>query len=772
MIATQQDTSDETLAVISAANVSGNQLTEIFTQAINYQQAGRLLDAEKLYLRILEAEPLEPNVNYNLGALYLESNQAAISLPYFKTALETDQNEPQYWVGYIDALAKADQQDLAREFLMKGLELGLHGDAVNALVDQLTRPVTVAQPAPIASPHQVSNPQIQRALALQQSGKLNEAKAQYKKLLKLYPKHTQLLTGLGTIALQQGDTAEGIQLLEKCLSYDTNHVLALGNLAIGYTALNRFGEAVELCNRAIALNPNYAGAHVNRGNALKALRRFDEAVLSYEKAITLNSDNANNYFNLGSVLKELKRYREAAVSFQQVIALNPNDIEAHEHCAVILQELKEYNDSFSHYTHAIRLNKNNAENYYGRGLVNLELGKLEEARTDFEHAVRLNPNNADAHLNLGVAYHKLGRLDEALRENSLAIELNPTFIGAYNNRGLLFVDMRRFDEASADYDQAIVINPEANEAYWNKSILSLLKADFKQGWLLYESRWKTTLKDSKRIFIQPLWLGEQSIKGKTLLIYPEQGLGDFIQFCRYVPMIEALGAKVILETPRALTTLISTLNGRFTMVEQGKSLPDFDYHCPIMSLPLAFKTTVTDIPARIPYLHADEIKQKEWQKKLGAKTKLNVGLVWSGSTVHKNDHHRSIPFEMLKPLFSLPIEFHVLQKEIREGDIDTLSEFDQIKTYPTDLNDFSDTAALIQNMDLVISVDTSVAHLVGAMGKTCWILLPYSPDFRWMIDGNESPWYPSVSLFRQPAYKDWQNVISQVKRGLEADYIS
>jgi len=227
--------------------------------------------------------------------------------------------------------------------------------------------------------------------------------------------------------------------------------------------------------------------------------------------------------------------------------------------------------------------------------------------------------------------------------------------------------------------------------------------------------------------------------------------------------VEQLGASVILELPSALIRIGSTLGGQYRLIEMGKPLPESDYHCPIMSLPLAFKTTVETIPNELPYLHVDFLKKHEWQKKLSDKTRTRVGLVWSGSSAHKNDHNRSMPFEIFSTLLNLPIEFHCLQKEIRAPDEILISCNDKITTHSEFMSDFSDTAALINEMDLVISVDTSVAHLAGALGKDVWILLPYVPDYRWMLDRHDSPWYPTAKLFRQSSQGDWDGVIRKIR---------
>ena len=299
-------------------------------------------------------------------------------------------------------------------------------------------------------------------------------------------------------------------------------------------------------------------------------------------------------------------------------------------------------------------------------------------------------------------------------------------------------------------------------AYWNKSLVELTLGNYEQGWKLFEWRWKSFSKKCVREFSESLWLGDFSISGKTVLIYSEYGLGDVIQFCRYIKMIKDLGATVILEVDSPLVSLLSTLKTDVTIIEECSSLPAIDFQCPMMSLPLAFKTTVESIPSDIPYLFVDVDKQRVWKERLGTKTKKRIGFVCSGSTIHKDDTKRSVPLHLLKPLLDLPFEFHLLQKEIRSDDEAFLAENSQIQTHQEDLIDFSDTAALIKEMDLVISVDTSVAHLAGALGCPVWILIAWKPDWRWLLDRTDSPWYPTATLFRQPEMGSWESVISDV----------
>jgi tetratricopeptide (TPR) repeat protein len=605
--------------------------------------------------------------------------------------------------------------------------------------------------------------------------------------------------GLALCDLKQLD--EAMASFDHAISLKPDFAGPYNNRGIVLWELKRFDQALPSFDRAIALEPDYAEAHYNRGNALLDLQRFDEALASFGCAITLKPDSAEAYSNRGAVLVQLKRFDQALGSFDRAIALKPDDAGAYYNRGLALYNLERLDEAMASFDRAITLRPDSAEAYSNRGLALIGLKRPDEALESFDRAIALKPDFADAHINRGLALLELERPDEALENSDLAMALKPDFAEAYSNRGSVLMQLTRFDkalesfdraialkpdfavahnnrghalynlkrldEAMAAYDRAIAFKPDCAGAYFNKSLLQILTGEFEEGWKLFEWRWKDQLKESVRNFSQLLWLGRQAIARKTLLIHAEQGLGDVIQFCRYATAVEALGAKLIVEVPASLIPLISTLKGNFTVVEKGKPLPAFDLQCPIMSLPLAFTTTVSTIPAEVPYLYADSGKRKVWQQRLGNKTRIRVGLAWSGAKKHKNDQNRSIPLRLLESWMELPIEFHSLQKDIRSEDAVVLSKLKQINPHHAELHDFSDTAALVQEMDLVISVDTSVAHLAGALAKSVWILLPFMPDFRWMLDRADSPWYPTATLFRQPAIGDWTSVIVEITKRLE-----
>lgn len=408
-------------------------------------------------------------------------------------------------------------------------------------------------------------------------------------------------------------------------------------------------------------------------------------------------------------------------------------------------------------------------------LSNLSVGLLKKnqykaALEKADLAISLNPDFADAYSNRGHVMTKLERLDEALKSFDIAIRLRPLNANFYNLRGVVLQNLNRLEEALLDYDKSIVIQRDNASAYFNKSYLKLLMGDFAQGWRLYEWRWKGYAKKHFRNYPQPLWLGNAPLKNKTILIHLEQGLGDFIQLCRYIPMVKSLGAKIIIETHGSLMSIASSLDKEAIIVEKKKKLPRFDYYCPIMSLPLAFNTTLENIPNKVPYLFIEQEKQKNVHAALAPKTQLRIGLVWSGSLNNEIDsgfwRRRNIPLKLLASLLNLPVEFHSLNKENKTEDASALVSFKQIHNHQDELNDFTDTAALVNEMDLIISIDTSVAHLAGALGKPVWIMIPYAQDYRWLIEREDSPWYPTATLFRQQSPGDWTLVLARVVQRL------
>jgi tetratricopeptide (TPR) repeat protein len=600
------------------------------------------------------------------------------------------------------------------------------------------------------------NVEFKRALAFLQSGNVLEAKNIYLGLLSLYLNNTRLLNNLAMIEFQQGHFVSGLDYVEKSLGIDSNQFAAYGNRGAALFALGRLAEAYQDYGKAITLNKNYAEAYYNRGILHEKSGRHEEALRDYDKAIEIRPNYTNAYNNRGNVFKLLKRFEEALSNYEQAIKLNPRHAEAHYNRGVIFKELKSYQEALSSYQQAISLKSNYVDAYNNCGSVLIELGRFEDALAYYQKAIQLNPDYAYAYTGQGIAYMELKRFDEAFASFEKAIVYNLRTSKDRQNKNSRVDDLRTTPDA------------DVADAFWNKAILKILLGEYEEGWCLYEyRRHRIEQKESYPDYKQPLWLGQESINGKVLYIYPEQGLGDFIQFCRYIPLVEKLDANVILSVPASLYPVIKTMGLNAWIIKTGEKVDAFDLHCPIMSLPLAFKTTLENTPNTVPYFYSDKVKKHGWEDRLKASQQLKVGLVWSGSKDHKKDHDRSIRLEQLEPLLSLPIAFYSLQKEVREQDITTLSRLPQIHQFSEQLIDFSDTAALVDCLDLIITVDTSVAHLAGAMAKNVWILISYLPDYRWMLDRDDTPWYPTAKLFRQANVGDWDNVVLNVKSALE-----
>ena len=466
--------------------------------------------------------------------------------------------------------------------------------------------------------------------------------------------------------------------------------------------------------------------HAQSGSKQRALELLTQA-------LTINQTNAVVFMNQGFVLNDLGRFDAAVVSFEEVLKRNPDLAEAH----------------------------------FGRANALHELGAYEPALSSFLQATKLNPDYAQAYLNMGVLQKEMNQLQAASQSYEKAIKAKPDYAEAYCNRGVALHALKQFQEALVCFDKAIALKPDYEESYWNKSLTCLMIGDFEQGWSLYESRWKReSFTSVKREFNSPRWTGEQPLKAKSILLYGEQGLGDIIQFCRYTRSVAGLGATVVLELPQPLVELCTGLEGVSKIVTYGLPLPEVDFHCPLMSLPTAFKTDLNNIPSPDAYLKSDSLKVSHWKARLGFKNKPRVGLVWSGNSAHKNDMNRSLTLEALFSYLPEQFQYVSLQKEVRDGDLSALRNRPEILNFSDQISDFSDTAARVECMDLVISVDTSVAHLSAAMGKPTWIMLANIQDWRWLLDRSDSPWYSKVKLFRQEKIGQWNAVFEELQLAL------
>jgi tetratricopeptide (TPR) repeat protein len=603
-----------------------------------------------------------------------------------------------------------------------------------------------------------------QAAHLYRIGRLAEAAQICGVILKDQQENFDALHLLGVIRWAQGRLAEALALQKTALAVRPESYGAHTYVGLTLASLGRYEEAIYSYHRALAIKPKYAEVHYKLGNVLKAVGRNQEAIASYHRALAIKPAFAEAHFNLGYALQALSRDEEAINSYRRAVTINPNYVEAHNNLGNVLQAVGRYEEAIASYYRALAIEPGFSEAHNNLGNVLQAVGRYEEGIASYYRAVAIKPGFSEAHNNLGNILQVVGRYEEAITSYYRALAIKPDFADAHNNLGNVLTALGCQKEAIASYYKALAIKPNYADAHRNIGFAALAMDDFETGWKEYEWRWETVHGlAAKRNFMQPSWLGAEDIAGKTILLHGEQGLGDTIQFVRYVPLVTTMGAAVILEVQKGLRALLSNLMGAKAIFEQGETLPSFDFHCPLMSLPLAFRTELATIPADIPYVLPDPARQAEWERRLPKRERPRIGLAWSGNPKHQQDHNRSIPLQKLMPLIDeTEFNFYVLQKEIRPADFELLKRSRSLIKHSDRLNDFADTAALVSLMDLVISVDTSLAHLAGAMGKHTWILLAFNADWRWRRAHQDSPWYPTMRLFRQPKVCDWASVIESI----------
>ncbi|MBW1783332.1 MAG: tetratricopeptide repeat protein [Deltaproteobacteria bacterium] len=576
---------------------------------------------------------------------------------------------------------------------------------------------------------------MKKAVQYHQSGELERAREIYASILEAEPDQADALHLSGVIAHQSGRQEAAIDLITRAIAIDPGQAPFYTNLGNALTALSRLDEAIACYQKALQIAPHSAEACYNVGNAFRSQGKLEEAVKCYQKAVALAPDFPEAHTNLGHTWSAQDKFEEAVACYQRALDIRPDDSDAYNHL----------------------------------GMAFKGQGKWHDAASCYNMAIRLRPEDAAAYYNMGNLLHDQLKLTEALGWYQKAIQINHEYIDAYDNLGKTFRDLGMLDQATACHERSLQLDPDNAETRFDLATVRLLGGEFAEGWAGYEWRFKRRKWRSVYPFRRemPRWDGAP-FPGKRLFVHSEQGFGDSLQFVRYLPMVKERGGEVVFETVAPLMELFRNLKGIDILVQgpADTSQPmDCDLYVPLLSLPKIFETRLETIPSQVPYIFADPQKVLYWQDRLRY-TGFRVGLVWAGKAT---DRRRSCPLKELVPLLRIPgIEFIGLQKGAHAKEVFSLPKEVAFANIGEAFEDFSDTAAAIEHLDLIVSIDTSVAHLAGAMGKPVWVMLLMSPDWRWLMDRRDSPWYPTMRLFRQSRPGDWEAPVRQMERELRA----
>ncbi len=601
-----------------------------------------------------------------------------------------------------------------------------------------------------------------------QQRRFPEALQFLQKALQIQPGAAVLFT-LGNVWNALGQPQNAVSCFQAACQYQPGFVEAWINLGILFFLQERYRESLDALKEALRLQPDQAAAHFYAGNNYYQLRDYPKALRHYQEVLRIAPDfpDPDFYFQFGNTLKMLKKYDQALPHYQKAIQLRPTMVVAYNNLGSTLTEMGKRREGIDCYRTCLKIDPSHVETHFNLANALKEEGQIDEAVRHYQRAIQLDPGCYQAHYNLGKVLTDQGRLEEGLRHFLRALQLQPAMAAARINAAYLYQELGEAEKALDFLEEGLHRHRQHVEMRWNRSILLLLLGRYAEAWDDYEMRWKRgSLKP--RTFTQPVWTGEPLPEG-TLLVYCEQGMGDAIQFVRFLPRVRRRVGRLVLECPAALKTLLATIPEIDEPVTFGEPLPHFDRQIALLSLPRIFRTSLETIPNRVPYLGVPPEKRAFMEANLPlSSTTLNVGLVWRGNPRHPKNRDRSCPLDHFAPLASLPgLRLYSLQKETEQGELERVFPGGEVTDVAPLLNDFADTAAAISLLDLVISVDTSVAHLAGALGKPVWILLAYAPDWRWLLHREDSPWYPTARLFRQPGRGDWNTVIQKLQKQLQ-----
>ena len=603
------------------------------------------------------------------------------------------------------------------------------------------------------------------------AGRLAEAADCCGKLLNRTSRDFQALHLLGRIRIRQGAFEEAVFFLSAALGagspdqHDT--VATLNDLVSAELAQDHIDAAIDHARRALALQPDNPATLQALGNAFYAAQRFDEAIATYHQGLAAQPKSAGLYNNLANALRAAGKLEEAVEAYRQVVTLRPDTAGLQANLGHVLCLLERIDEAVECYRRAIAIDPNDADIRTVLGALLRPRKEFEEACEHYRHALRLRPDEPEVLFGLGAALLGLFRCEEALGHLQRAAALRPEHVETRGALGNALFGLNRVSEALNEYRAGRVLQPDSFALKQNEAFALMLIGDGSEGWREMEEG-LSVKHESPLLQLpedMPHWRGDTAIDGKTILLQAEQGLGDTLMMVRYVPLILAQGARVLLRVQPLLGKLLADIPGVGAVLTSWDAPPVADMACQLMSLPLAFGTVLATIPATVPYIRTPPLYRMLWRTLLGKRMRPRIGIAWRG---RQHLPYRTMPLAALEPLLRrTDIEFHGLQLDIPVAEREWLGANPLLIDHSAELKDFADTAAIIEELDLTIAIDTAVAHLAGALARPMWIMLPLCPDFRWLMNGPDTPWYPTARLFRQQREGDWAGVVAEVVKALE-----
>ena len=605
-------------------------------------------------------------------------------------------------------------------------------------------------------------PLLNKAVALHQQGAFNAALDLYQEILGINPDLADAYHLMGVVYLQTQQQENAIKSIQKAIQINEKNPHYFSNLGIAQFESKKHVEAVQSFAKALELNPLFAQASFNLGNVYAELRQHKNAVESYIRAITEDDAQFAYHLNLANSYRELGEFLSAIKSYDAALALDQVDASGWFNKGLCWQSMQEPLNAIDCFHRVVKINPEHWDAHWTLGRLSMNLSRWRDAIEHLTLAATGRANSPELWSDMGIALDKGGIPSQAVIAFEQALLLKPNFEQVHNNLGSTLHNMQQYADALHHFEQALAIRPNYNEAQLNKAFTLLLNSQMAEGFQSYECR--NFMGEHQPIWLpadKPSWTGQQDIQGQKLLVYSEQGFGDSIQFARYLSLLSARGPKIILAVSSSLKPLFEGNASLFHLIDLNSEFTDFDMHVSLLSLPYILGTVTETIPSEPVQLRVASEAVLKWKSILGEKTRARVGLVWSGSATHTNDAKRSLPLGQLLAYLPDGVDYIALQKEVRVSDAVDLKK-SKVKNFSSEINNFQDTAAICQQLDLVISVDTSVAHLSASLACNTWVLLPQVPDWRWFLNRDDSPWYPTVRLFRQEQQGDWNQVLQSV----------